>query len=68
VSEPLRLADLDPRIRKMIALIIRNRALIEGPCRGTLEFRFNGRHVNAKLSAVELIGLDVQEDDPPPAA
>ena len=65
MSEPLRLVDLDPRIRKMLALILRNREQIRRPKRGTLELTFHGRHVNARLIAVEPIGFD---DGPPPEA
>jgi hypothetical protein len=68
VSEPLRLADLDPRIRLMILLILGNRDQILRPQRGTLELSFHGRHVNAKLIAVEPIGLDGENGGPPPEA
>jgi hypothetical protein len=68
VSTTLRLADLDPRIRLMVRLVLANQTAICRPKRGTLELSFHSRHVNAKLIAVEPIGLDEQDSGPPPEA
>ncbi len=68
MSAPLRLADLDPRVRLMVTLILRNQDALCKPRRGTLELKFRGRHVNAQLIAVESIGLDQDDDGRPPEA
>lgn len=61
------LAGLEPRIARMIALVLRNRAAICEPAKGELVLHFNGRHVEAHLSG--RLVLDDQNDEPPkPAA
>lgn len=58
---------LEPRIRRMLALILANRAAIVEPSKGVLELHFNGRNVEAHLSG--RLVLDDQNGEPPkPAA
>lgn len=56
---------MEPRIRRMIALILANRAAIVEPARGELVLRFSGGNVEAHLSG----RLVLDEGEPPkPAA
>lgn len=68
MSDSLRLADLDPRTRKMLQLILRNQDQICRPGRGILELHFKGYHVNARLVSHQTIALDDGENDGPPEA
>lgn len=60
------LDDLEPRIRRMVALILRHRASICEPAKGVLELHFSGRQVSAHLRG----NLTLEDDngEPPSAA
>lgn len=57
---------LEPRIRRMVAVLLANREAICRPSRGTLEFHFKGRHLEARLAGLESLTMDTEE--PPGAA
>jgi hypothetical protein len=58
--------DLEPRIRRMLALILSHRASICEPVKGVLELHFSGRQVSAHLRGN--LTLDSDEREPPGAA
>jgi hypothetical protein len=60
------LDDLEPRIRRMLVLILRNRAAICEPMKGVLEIHFNGKHVSAHLTGHRV--LEDGNGEPPSAA
>ena len=41
--------NLEPRIRRMLLLLLANRQAIVAPARGTLVVHFRGGHISAKL-------------------
>jgi len=60
---------LEPRIRRMLTVLLRNRETICRPSRGTLEFHFKGKHLEAKLTGLESLVMDDENGEPPkPAA
>ena len=58
---------LEPRIKRMLQLIVKNRAAICEPAKGELTLHFNGRHVEAHLSG-RLVLDDANGEPPKPAA
>lgn len=60
--------DLEPRIGKMLRVILRNREAICRPTKGTLELHFKGRHLEARLTGVEPLVMDDENGEPPSAA
>lgn len=60
------MAGLEPRIRRMLTVLLRNQEAICRPSRGTLEFHFKGRHLEAKLTGLEPLVMD--DDGEPPSA
>lgn len=66
-SQPL--DGLEPRIRRMLMVLLRNREAICRPSRGILELHFRGRHLEAKLIGLERLVMDDENGEPPqPAA
>lgn len=65
-SQPL--DDLEPRIQKMLRLLLRNRAAICRPTRGVLELHFRGTHLEAKLVGLERLVMDDENGEPPQSA
>jgi hypothetical protein len=66
VSQTPALDDLEPRIKRMVALILANRASICEPAKGVLELHFSGRQVSAHLRGN--LTLDGETGEPPGAA
>lgn len=60
------LDELEPRLRRMVALILANRSSICEPRTGVLELHFKGVDVSAHLRGNLTLRLDEQE--PPGAA
>jgi hypothetical protein len=70
VSATLRLADLDPRMRKILQLVLRNQGQICQWDDGRLEIRFRGQHVEAFVTTRQRVDFDDDEQGsgPPPEA
>lgn len=66
VNDAPTLDDLEPRVRRMLALILANRASICEPAKGVLELHFSGRQVSAHLRGN--LTLDGETGEPPSAA
>lgn len=62
------LDDLEPRIGKMLRVILRNREAICRPTKGTLELHFRGRHLEARLIGMEPLVMDDDTNGEPPSA
>lgn len=61
-------AEIEPRVRLMLEVILRNRATICAPKKGVLELHFNGKHVSGRLVSQTTIGLPDDSDGEPPEA
>lgn len=58
---------LEPRIRRMLQVLLRNQEAICRPSRGTLEFHFRGKHLEAKLTGFEPLVMGEESSEPPQA-